>query len=125
MAGLGICILCYADTCTSEVHSVFNPVAPYRYRFPTMYLYMAAIANPLVCVLFVGHGFVSTSSTFMRSSTSHPVGPHGRLAKNGKSGVEDFDTICTAPCQNRCDSSTTCRLGRLDQGDSAPSLQGT
>ena len=31
MAGPGICVLCLADTCTSEVHPVFNPVAPYGY----------------------------------------------------------------------------------------------
>ena len=30
MAGPGICVLCLADTCTSEVHPVFNPVAPYH-----------------------------------------------------------------------------------------------
>ena len=33
-----------------------------------------------LCV-FVGPGFVSTSPAFMRSSASHPVGLHGRLAK--------------------------------------------
>ena len=33
MAGPGICVLCLADTCTSEVHPVFNPVAPYGYLF--------------------------------------------------------------------------------------------
>ena len=27
MAGPGICILCLAETCASEVHPVFNPVA--------------------------------------------------------------------------------------------------
>ena len=27
MAGPGICVLCLADTCTSEVHLVFNPQA--------------------------------------------------------------------------------------------------
>ena len=31
MAGPGICVLCLADTCISEVHPVFNPVAPYGY----------------------------------------------------------------------------------------------
>ena len=29
-------ILCKADTCASSVHTVFNPVAPYRYWLPTM-----------------------------------------------------------------------------------------
>ena len=45
MAGPGICVLCLADTCTSEVYPVFNPVAPYQYLLPTMYLFMADITN--------------------------------------------------------------------------------
>ena len=35
-----------ADTCTSEVHPVFNPVAPYGYPLSDMYLFMADITNP-------------------------------------------------------------------------------
>ena len=46
MAGPGICVLCLAVTCTSEVHPVFNPVAPYRYLLSDMYLFMADITNP-------------------------------------------------------------------------------
>ena len=46
MAGPCICVLCLADTCTSEVHPVFNPVAPYGYLFSDMYLFMAGITNP-------------------------------------------------------------------------------
>ena len=46
MAGRGICVLCLADTCTSEVHPVFNPVAPYGYLLSDMYLFMADITNP-------------------------------------------------------------------------------
>ena len=46
MAGPGICVLCLADTCTSEVPPVFNPVAPYGYLLPNMYLFMADITNP-------------------------------------------------------------------------------
>ena len=46
MAGPGICVLCLADTCTSEVHPVFNPVAPYGYLFSDMYVFMADITNP-------------------------------------------------------------------------------
>ena len=41
-----ICVLCLADTCTSEVHPVFNPVAPYGYLLSDMYLFMADITNP-------------------------------------------------------------------------------
>ena len=46
MAGRGICVLCLVDTCTSEVHPVFNPVAPYGYLLSDMYLFMADITNP-------------------------------------------------------------------------------
>ena len=46
MIGPGICVLCLADTCASEVHPVFNPVAPYGYLLPNMYLFIADIANP-------------------------------------------------------------------------------
>ena len=46
MAGAGICVLCLAETCTSEVHSVFNPVASYGYLLPNMYLFIADSTNP-------------------------------------------------------------------------------
>ena len=40
-----LCIV-LADTCASEVHPVFNPVAPYGYLLPNMYLFVADITNP-------------------------------------------------------------------------------
>ena len=46
MGSPGICVLCLADTCRSEVHPVVNPVAPYGYLLSDMYLFMAAITNP-------------------------------------------------------------------------------
>ena len=46
MAGTGICVLCLADTCASEVHPVFNHVAPNGYLLPNMYLFIADIVNP-------------------------------------------------------------------------------
>ena len=46
MAGPDICLLFLADTCTSEVHPMFNPVAPYGYLLPNMYLFIADITNP-------------------------------------------------------------------------------
>ena len=46
MAGPGICVLYLTDTCASEVHPVFNPVAPYGYLLPNMYLFIADITNP-------------------------------------------------------------------------------
>ena len=41
-----LCVLCLADSCTSEVHPVFNPVAPYGFLLSDMYLFMADITNP-------------------------------------------------------------------------------
>ena len=43
MAGPGICVLCLADTCASEVHPLFNPVALFGYLLPNMYLFIADI----------------------------------------------------------------------------------
>ena len=40
MAGLGICVLCLADICASEVHPVSNRVSPYGY------LLIADIVSP-------------------------------------------------------------------------------
>ena len=112
MAGPGICVLCWVDTCAFEVHPVFNPVAPYGYLFPNMYLFIADIANPDLFDV-VGPGLVSPA--FVMSSQSHPANPHGRLAK--KSSLHcwgrGFNTICTSVC-DRCDSHTACRLCRLE-----------
>ena len=46
MAGPAICVLCLADTCASEVHQEFNPVAPHGCMFSNMHLFIADIANP-------------------------------------------------------------------------------
>ena len=81
MAGPAICVLCLVDTCTSEVHPVFNPVAPYGYLLSDMYLFMADITNPDFLVNVVGPGLVSTSPAFVSSNASHPAGPHGRHAQ--------------------------------------------
>ena len=99
MAGPGICVLCLADTCTSEVHPVFNPVAPYGYLLSDMYLFMADITNPDLLFKVVEPGLVSISPAFVSSSDSHPAGPHARHApKNDKPSpiAGRFDTICTA-----------------------------
>ena len=81
MAGPGICVLCLADTCTSEVHPVFNPVAPYGYILSDMYLFMADITNPDFLKV-VGPGLVSTSPAFVSSSASNPAGPHAKNTVN-------------------------------------------
>ena len=41
-----VSVLFLVDTCASEVHPVFNPVAPYLYLLPNMCLFIADIANP-------------------------------------------------------------------------------
>ena len=54
MAGLGICVFCLADTCTSEVHPVFNPVAPYGYLLSDMYLFYGKYhKSRLVCLILL------------------------------------------------------------------------
>ena len=47
------------------------------------------------------------------------AGLHGQPAQKTVNrvpidGVGGFDTICIAACQNRCDSSTTCKLCHLE-----------
>ena len=83
MAGPGICVLCLADTCTSEVHPVFNPVAPYGYLLSDMYLFMADITNPDFLVSMFPDLDWSRHHPllFVSSSASHPAGPHGRHAQ--------------------------------------------
>ena len=44
--GPRICALCLADTCASEVHPVFHPVAPHGYLLPNMYFFLSDITNP-------------------------------------------------------------------------------
>ena len=75
MAGPGICVLCLADTCTSEVHPVFNPVAPYGYLLSDMCLFMAVITNPDCFFKVVGPGLVSTSPAFVSSGSALPTCP--------------------------------------------------
>ena len=85
MAGPGICVLCLTDTCASEVYLVFNPVAPYGYLLPNIYLFIADSTNPDSLFNVVGPGLYSLI-TFVWSSASHPAGPHGRLAKKTVNG---------------------------------------
>ena len=118
MAGPGICVLCLADTCTSEVHPVFNPVAPYGYLLSDMYLFMADPQIQTCLFKVVGPGLVSTSPAFVSSSASHPSGPHGRhaqitvnralIAWGGKVRRNLHSSL------SRCDSSTACRLCRME-----------
>ena len=75
MTGPGISVLCLA-----EVHPVFNSVASYGYLLPNMYLFIETSQIQTRLSSVVGPGLVSTSPAFVRSSASHPVGPHVRLA---------------------------------------------
>ena len=114
MVGPGICVLCLADTCTSEVHPVFNPVAPYGYLLSDMYFLWQISQIQTFLFEVVGPGLVSTSPAFVGNIASHPAGPHGRHAQKTVNrapllGAGRYDTICTAACV-RCDSSTACRL---------------
>ena len=87
MAGPGICVLCLADTCTSEVHPVFNPVAPYGYLLSDMYLFMADITNPDFLVLsrrtWIGLD-ITRFCEQQRQPSSGSAWP--ACPKNGKSG---------------------------------------
>ena len=89
MAGPGICVLCLADTCTSEVHPVFNPVAPYGYLLSDMYLFMADITNPdflvLSCRTWIGLD-ITRFCEQQRQPSSGSAWP--ACPKNGKSGGE-------------------------------------
>ena len=86
MAGPGICVLCLADTCTSEVHPVFNPVAPYGYLLSDMYLFMAHITNPdflvLSCRTWIGLD-ITRFCEQQRQPSSGSAWP--ACPKNGKS----------------------------------------
>ena len=110
MAGPGICILCWGI----PAH-LGEPNVQSCYTLSIYVSYHVFVYGLLVCG--VGAGFGSTSPAFMRSSASHPAGPHDWLAKKVNrapiAGVGGFDTICTAVC-NRSDSSPACRLCRLE-----------
>ena len=59
----------------------FNPVTPYRYLFPKLYLSVADIANPDLFACVCRTWISLDISRFMRSRTNHPVGQHDWLAK--------------------------------------------
>ena len=84
---------------------------------PCICLWQRSQIHTCLCDI-VGPGFALASPAFMKSSASHPVCPPGQHGQNSKSdpialGCCRF-TICTAVCQCHCDSSTACRLCRLE-----------
>ena len=71
------------------MHPVFNPVAPYRYLFPNLYLSVADIANPDL--------FVCGSRTWISLDITHFYEAHCQsssgsawpaMARGGVGGVE-------------------------------------
>ena len=103
MTGPGICVLCLADTCTSEVHTVFNPVAPYGYLLSDMICLWQISQIQTGLFKVVGPGLISTSPAYVSSSASHLAGPYDRHAhaettvnRAPIAGGVSFDTICTA-----------------------------
>ena len=104
---------------------MFNHVAPYRYLLPTVYLFVADIANPdlFVCCcrtwicLDIARFYEeqcqpSSVSTWLACQLSPPQTVN-RAPITWDGG---FDTIYTAVCHNCCDSSTTRRLCPLEPG---------
>ena len=75
----GICVLFLVDTCASEVHPVYNPVALNEYLFPNMYLFMEDITNPDSFVKCCGT-LISLDITRCDSSTTCML---YRLEKDG------------------------------------------
>ena len=83
MAGPGICILGYADTCTSWVHQVLNYVALCRDLLHTVYLFMADIANTelfVCCCLNITHLYEEKNQRFRMAGLQKKItdnsGPH-------------------------------------------------
>ena len=98
---------------------LFNPVAPYQYLLPTVYLFMADNANPdlfvcgcrtWICLditrLYEEQRQQSSGSTLpacLKTINRAPITVGGRFRHN-----------FTAACPKHCDYPTTCRLCRLE-----------
>ena len=98
---------------------MLNPVASYRYLLSNLYLSVADIANPDLFACSSRTWMSLDIARFMRSIDSHPAGPHGRIAqKNGNrapiAGGREGSTQFAQGLPDRCDSSTACRLCRLE-----------
>ena len=81
---------------------MLNPVAPYGYLFPIVYLFMADIANPDLIVCGCRTWIHLDITHFYEEHRQPSSSLHGGLVqKNGKSGTPllgagGFDTIYTA-----------------------------
>ena len=103
---------------TSEVHPVFNPVAPYRYLLPNLYLSVADIANPDLFACSSWTRFSLDITSFYEehcqpsSESAKPACPtNGNQVPiaGGEMGRHNLQCL-----PDRCDSSTACRLCRLE-----------
>ena len=81
MAGPGICILFLTDSCTSYVHPMFNPVAPYEHLLSTVYLFMTDIAIPNLFVCACRTWIYLYITRFYEEQRQYPSGPHGQHAQ--------------------------------------------
>ena len=107
MAGPGICVLCLADTCTSEVHQCSILLHLMDICFLTCICLWQISQIQTFLFKVVGPGLVSTSPACVSSSASHPAGPHAQ--KYGKSGphcwgrggstqfAQQLESVVTAP----------------------------
>ena len=90
---------------------MFNPVAPYRFLLPTMCLFMAYIANPDFFVCGCRTWICLDITRFYEEQRVRMVGlPKKSVNRDTIAGDERFTAVC-----NRRDSSTACRMCRLDQ----------
>ena len=99
---------------------MFNPVAPYQYLLPSLYLSVADIANPSLklCVCgsrtWISHDIARFDDEHCQPSSGSAwpacpktlIGPHGW----GREGSTQF----AQGLPDRCDSSAVCRLCRLE-----------
>ena len=103
---------------------MFNPVAHYGYLLPTVYLFMADIANPDLSVCGCRTWICLDITRFYEeqhqtsSGSAWPACPKTVNQAHIRGGGR-FDTICTAVC-DCCDSPTACMLCRLEQTIQTP-----
>ena len=97
---------------------MFNPVTPYRYLLPTMYLCMCRYRKSKL-VLCGGRTWICLHITRLyevqRQPSSESALPACPKTVNRAPIAGGFDTNCTAVC-NRRDSSTDYRLCWLEAG---------
>ena len=98
MAGPGIYVLFLADTCASEVHPVFNPIAPSGYLRPNMYLFIADIANRDSFVSCCRTYICLNITRFYEEQRQSSIGSAWPACLKTVNRARDFDIMCTAVC---------------------------